>query len=534
MIIPLFLFQKPCDLSAVRAEFSKYGPISDVKMPSKQRNSSIFKELHITYENCLDAYKAFTNNYRPPPEEEEEEEEAIPGKENSSAMEITSVIQITPAIENGSPEITNSPKNGTVPEIRNILHIMPAFTWHQPHWSPIDPIDKELPEPFSGYLYIGRGKCTQYSLSKQRQELIKYGGNRKKLHLNYIGQITNNTQYQTDDYNARATMELLSEIGEELEFLAVCRHSSVMMPPQLLDALRPAIEQITTLEWKTYADCNILQQLNELCPKLKRIKIRCQTTCNEGCSSLATLEPMRSSLKHLHFYQWNSGCANLLRAFEGHPELLSLSLSVINSNILLSITKNNLKLEFLEIYDNRNALAIDDRDMNLPLDQLKELQNLRLFVYRIHETYDLNDISAQMAQLAEASQIQASVVIRNCRARREYYSDHTTFIHSGIDVSVIENNVLEISIGNSGIFTHRIPMSAHQRYLINVIGASQSLSFRDQKLADDILTALDRNYALFDGELYYHKLHLDDNTCIYFHVASFTPEFYKNNDYEDR
>lgn len=418
-----------------------------------------------------------------------------------------------------------------MPEIENILHIMPAFTWYQPHWSPIDPNDQELSEPFSGYLYIGTSYRNIYSLAKQRQSLIIHGANVKKLHLNYNGRITRNDQYQKDDYNVRATIELLSEISEKLEFLTICRDSSAIMPTELIDAMRPAFNKINTLEWKTFTDCNILQQLNELCPKLERLKIISPPNCNVRCGSrTTTLEPTRSSLKHLSCHQRRSDCTNLLRALEWHPELLSLNVSLTDSNALLAITTFNLKLETLEIWDN----ALDDVDINLPLDHLKNLADLRLFVYRNRETYDLNNISAQMAKIAKADQIQASVLIRNHRARRENHTDSITFIHHGVYVSVIANNVLEITIGTDKVFTHRIPMCSSRRYVINVISASHSYASNNSNVEDDIVSELYRNGTLFDDEFHYHRLCLDASTCIYFHVASFDPKFTTITECDDR
>lgn len=334
----------------------------------------------------------------------------------------------------------------------NLSYVVPANTWHQPYstdlvWNAVESAechifklnDDCLLEFFSYFdlnaLIKLSNVCTRFqnllnahhfhkiktyttyvyhtSLSVLRDTMKCIGPHLMHLFLRYHQINENPENVSEDDLVERKTFKIFQYITSILTKLTIRKPSGQKLSDQMMELFLPAFRQITFLEWDVEFDCDTIERLRSCCPYLECLILKKRIySCKNDHSTVDLHWP---SLKAIELFQYmtelNLPCQRFFERFiEENPQLERLKLTNCNYNLFQTVTQYLQNLKHFELLQNFNLSSIHSKPT---FDLLKNLNNLRIFIFRVRMIETLPDIVTQIQTLCEIDSLKLIILLHN-------------------------------------------------------------------------------------------------------------------------
>lgn len=411
------------------------------------------------------------------------------------------------------------------------FYVVPANTWHQPHsislYSSIDPkscfilklnddclielfkhCDLDVLVKLSNVCTRFRALLNAYTFPKikihtvyvhqasvkiLRQTMKCIGPHLVHLYLRYEkygGKFPKN--YLGEEHVERATYKILQYITSNLTKLTIRKPSVQKLSNKMMELFCPVFQQITFLEWDAEFDCDTIECLQNSCPCLQTLLLRRRNfSCHNGHDKSELLWP---SLNRLEIFQYMAEldvpCQRFLERFiQVNSHLKHLKLTNVNDDFFKIITQCAHHLEHLEMLQNFDLRSIHS---NSTLQQLNNLNSLKIFIIRVRMTEFLPDVLDQIQSLNEIYRLELIVLLHNF-VPPGWQHEYFPLAHQWSEIR-IEGYNLKLRIGEN--FAN-IKFGAGKTTLVNIFNTNNPRESSYKRLKRDIRRVFKKSNLFF-------------------------------------
>lgn len=401
----------------------------------------------------------------------------------------------------------------------NSFYVVPANTWHQPDSSSlcnsVDPRkcfilklnDDCLIELFKYFdletLVKLSNVCTRFrtllntynfpkikahtmyvyhaSVSVLRQTMKCIGAHLVHLFLRYQKYGEDPENYLNEEHIERTTYKILQYITSNLTKLTIRNPPGRKPSNKMMELFIPAFRQITFLEWDAEFDCDTIESLQISCPHLETLILRKRNFSCQNCHNTAKLH--WPSLNSLEIFQYmaelNLPCQRFFERFiQENSQLKRLKLTNVNHDLFQIIAQCSQNLEQLEILQNFDLCSIHSKPT---LDQLNNLNSLKICIIRVKMTEFLPDVVNQIRSLSQIQRLELIVLLHNY-APPSWQYEYFPLAHQWSEVT-IEDYDMKLRIGEN--FAN-IKFDAGKTTLVNIFNTNNPRESTYKRFGRDI------------------------------------------------